>query len=91
MSRGVNDVDARALVVDRTVFGEDGDATLALEIVGIHHAFADSFVSSEGARLLEQAVDQRGFAMIDVRDDGDIADRASGGHVAEPGKKGGAA
>jgi hypothetical protein len=41
--------------------------------------------------LLQQAVDQRGFAMIDVRDDGDIADRTSGGHVEEPGKKGGAA
>jgi len=44
-------------------------------------------VSGEGARLLQQAVDQRGFAMIDVRDDGDIADRTSGRHVKNRAKK----
>ena len=30
-------------------------------------------VFAEGAGLLQQAVDQRGLAVVDVRDDGDVA------------------
>ncbi len=30
-------------------------------------------VGGEGARLLEQLVDQRGLAVVDVGDDGDVA------------------
>ena len=33
---GVDDVDARALPVDRGALGEDGDAALALDVVGVH-------------------------------------------------------
>ena len=39
----------------------------------IHHALGDALVLAEGARLLEQAVDERGLAMVDVGDDGDVA------------------
>ena len=38
--------------------------------------FGDTLVRGERARLVEQLVYQRGLAMIDVRDDGDVADRA---------------
>ena len=31
------------------------------------------FVGAESAALLQHGVDQRGLAMVDVRDDGDIA------------------
>ncbi len=31
-------------------------------------------VGAEGAGLLEQLIDERGLAVIDVRDDGDVAD-----------------
>ena len=33
----------------------------------------DGLVVAEGARLLEKLVDQRGLAMVDVRDDRDVA------------------
>ncbi len=41
----------------------------------------------KSARLLEQAVDEGGLAMIDVGDDGDIADRTLHGNLGT-GKKG---
>ena len=71
---GVDDVDAVALPLDRGRLGEDGDAALALEVVGIEGPLDRGLVLAEGAGLLEQGVDQRGLAMVDVRDDRDVAD-----------------
>ena len=73
---GVDDVDARAAVLDGAVLGEDGDATLALDVVRIHDALAHALMRGEGAGLLEQAVHEGRLAVVDVRDDGDVADRA---------------
>ena len=70
---GVDDVDAGALPLDRGRLGQDGDAALALEVVGIHGAFDLALVLAVDARLLQQPVDQRGLAVVDVGDDGDIA------------------
>src|SRR5262249_56650906 len=63
-------------VVDRAVLREDGDAALALDVVRVHHALADLLVRREGARLLQQAIDESRLAVIDMGDDGDIADGA---------------
>ena len=54
--------------------GEDGDAALALEVVGIHRALGHLLVVAEGAGLLQQPVDQGGLAVVDVGDDGDVAE-----------------
>ena len=72
----VDDVDVHARVVDRAVLGEDGDPALALEIVRIHHALRRALVGGEGAGLLQQTVDERRLAVVDVGDDGDVADGA---------------
>ena len=40
---------------------------------GIHHARVDVLVVAESAGLAQQLVDQGGLAVIDVGDDGDIA------------------
>ena len=69
----VDDVDAIILVGDGSRLGHDGDAALPLEIVGVHYAFGDALVLAERSRLLQQAVDEGGLAMIDVGDDGDVA------------------
>ena len=71
---GVDDVDVRAFVRDRAVLGEDGDAALALEVVRVHHALDQVLVRGERAGLAQQLVDQRGLAVVDVGDDGDVAD-----------------
>jgi hypothetical protein len=67
---GVDDVDVGAAITHRAVLGEDGDAALALEVIGVHDPFLHVLVRREGARLLQQLVDERGLAVVDVGDDG---------------------
>ena len=74
VARRVDDIDARALPDDRRRLGEDGDATLTLEIVRVHGALGNLLVVAEGAALFQQAVDQRCLAMVDVRDNRDVTD-----------------
>ncbi len=46
---------------------------LAFDVVAVHRAFGDGLVVAEGAGLLQKLVHERGLAMVDVRDDGDVA------------------
>ena len=71
----VDDVDLAAVEVDGRVLGEDGDAALALELVRVHHALGHLLVGAKGAGLAQHGVDERGLAMVDMGDDGDIAYR----------------
>src|SRR5690606_4885553 len=49
VSRGVNDVDVCTLVLDRTVFRQDGDATLFLDIARVHDPFGHVLVIAKGS------------------------------------------
>ena len=76
---GVDDVDpglaGLAVPQHRGALGQDGDAALALLVVGVHGALGVRLVGAEDAGLGEQLVDQRGLAVVDVGDDGDVAQR----------------
>ena len=67
--------------MDGRVLGEDGDAALFFEVVGVHDALGDGLIGAEGAGLTQHGVDERGLAVIDVRDDGDVADGLGGVRV----------
>ena len=69
----VHDVDQGLAVVHRGVLRQDGDAALALELVAVHGALGDPLVGPQHAALAEHRIDQRGLAVVDVRDDGDVA------------------
>ena len=73
VARRVDDVDARALPDHGGAFRQDRDAALALEVVPVQRALGDLLIGAEGPALLEQAVDQGGLAVVDVGDDGDVA------------------
>ena len=77
---GVDDVDEVVLPLHRAVLGADGDAALALEVVAVHHALVDVRVLAEHVRGAEDAVDQRRLAVVDVGDDGEVADLGGGVH-----------
>ena len=73
MAGCIDNVDFYVVIENRGVLGEDGDAALALQFVRVHHSFDVVFVGAKGAALLQHGVDQRGFAVVDVRDDSDVA------------------
>ncbi len=71
----VHDVDVVILVFERGVLGADGDALFLFQIHGIHQALFLRLVLvfAKSSRLLEQAIHERGLAVVNVRDDGDIS------------------
>ena len=73
MARRVDDVDLDALIVDGDVLGQNGDAALALLIVGVQDALLHFLVLAEHVGRPQQTVDQRSLTMVDVRDDGNVA------------------
>ena len=74
VARRVDDVEAHALVRDAGLLGQDRDAALALEVHRVHDPIDDDLVDAEDARLAEHRVDERGLAVVDVGDDGEVAD-----------------
>src|SRR5207244_4417528 len=71
----IHNVDLGTTVKDGGVFGEDGDAALALELVRIHYALDVRLIGFEDSTLPEHAVNQRRFSMINVRDNRHVANR----------------
>jgi hypothetical protein len=76
---GVDDVDAGfarlAVPEDAGALGEDGDPAFALLVVRVHGALYRRLIGSENARLGEQLIHERSLAVVDVGDDGDVAER----------------
>ena len=70
----------RAGVLDRRVLGENGDALLTFQIVGIHDTIRNFLTFVEHVGLLEHGVNQGGLAVIDVRYDCHITDITANCH-----------
>ena len=73
VARRVHDVDLHVLVVDGGVLGQNGDAALPLQIVGVHDPLHRGLVLAVDAALLEHFVHQGGLAVVDVGDNGDVS------------------
>ena len=73
MTGSIDDVDLHIVVEDGRVLGQNRDAALALQLVGVHHAFDVVFVGAKSAALLQHGIDQSGLAMVNVRNNGDVA------------------
>ena len=78
---GVHDVDLDAAIGDRGVLRHDRDALLALEVDRVHDPLGHRLVRAEDAALPEHGVDQRRLAVVDVGDDGDVAEVRPDLHV----------
>ncbi len=78
VTRGVDEVDPRALPLDRGRLGEDRDAALALLVVGVEDAIDSRLVVGEHAGGAQQRIHERRLAVVDVRDQRDIAKGGTG-------------
>ena len=74
MSRSVNDVDFRVPVTNTDIFCEDRDSPFAFEIVVVKETFVHFLIFAEEFGLFDDLVNERGFAMVDMCDDGDVSD-----------------
>jgi len=74
MARRVHGIDPHALPFHRSAFGQDGDAALALLVVGVHGALGHLLVFPYRTGLAQELINQRGLAVVDMGDDGDVAD-----------------
>ena len=74
VTRSIDDVDRVTFPVDRGVLGLDGDALLTLEVHRVHGAFGDGLVFTVSAAGLKELVDEGGLAVINVGNDGEVAD-----------------
>ena len=73
MAGSVDDIDAGVLPDERGDLGKDGDAALSFEVIRIHRPFGDFLVVAEGAGLGQEPVDHGCLAVIDMGNDGDVA------------------
>ena len=73
MARGIDDVDLHALVGAGAVLGQNGDAALTLDIAAVHDTLCHDLIVAESAALTQQGIHQRGLAVVNVSDNGDVA------------------
>ena len=73
VARGVDDVDFVSFVADRNVLGENGDATLAFKVVVVKNEFAGLLILTKELCLVQHTVDQGGFSVVDMRNNGNIS------------------
>ena len=73
VARRVHNVDLGVAVLDGGILGQDGDAALPLQIVGVHHPFHCLLILTVYAALLEHLIHQRSLAVVDVGNNGDVS------------------
>ena len=73
VARGIDDVDLDALVGAGAVLGQNGNAALTLDIAAVHDTLGDNLVIAECAALMQHCVHQRGLAVVNVSDNGNVA------------------
>ena len=76
----IDDVELDVAVANRGVFGENGNAALFFERIGIHHARFDVLALAEDAALLEHGVDEGSLAMIDMGNNSDVSNIGASFH-----------
>ena len=70
----VDDIDFAVFVTDTDIFCQNGDAAFAFNIVAVEETLMHFLIFAENFCLFDDFVDKRGFAMVDVCNDGDVSD-----------------
>ena len=78
VSGRIDDVDLVVVPTDRGALRVDRDAAFAFQVVRIHRPLLELTVSGDRLGLFQELVDQGGFPVVDVGDDGDVSNTAHG-------------
>ena len=74
MAGCIDYVDLDPFIMNRSIFGKDGNASFPFDIVGVHDSLLNFLILTKNAALLKQLIDQCGLAVIDVGDNGYVSD-----------------
>jgi hypothetical protein len=74
VTRSIDDFDFNVFVPYRYVFRDDGDASLTLQVVVVEDQVVELLVLIEQLRGMNDLVHERGLAVVNVGNDGDIPD-----------------
>ena len=69
----IDDIDLYAVIVDRRIFCQNRNASLALQCAGVHDALFHDLILAERAALFEHLIDERRLAVIDVCNDRNVS------------------
>ncbi len=78
VARGVDDIDEEIPEPDRCVLRQNRDTSLAFQIGVVHDSVGHMLVRAEGAALPEERVHECGLAVVDVRNNGNVAPKRVG-------------
>ena len=73
MARSIDNIDLDTLVGAGAVLGQNGNATLTLDIAAVHDALSHDLIIAECAALTQHCVHQGGLAVVNVSDNGNVA------------------
>ena len=73
MARGINDVNLYIIIMNSCIFGQNRDAPLPLDVIGVHNTLCDFLVFPEHTALFQQLVHNRCLAVVDMGDNRDIS------------------
>jgi hypothetical protein len=71
---GVDDIDLDIFVPDGHVFGQNGDAAFAFYVVVVQNELPGLLVGAEQLTVVEDLVNQGGFAVVNVGDNRNVSD-----------------
>ncbi|GMW02672.1 MAG: hypothetical protein AMXMBFR84_38080 [Candidatus Hydrogenedentota bacterium] len=80
MAGRIDDIEVVILPIDSAVLGTDGNAAFLFQLIGVHDPFGYAGIFAKRVGNAENGVDEGGFTMVDVRNNGDIADLICGMH-----------
>jgi hypothetical protein len=73
----INDVDSHAIPHHGNVLGQNGNPAFSLQVIGVQNAGAHLLILAEHAALFNKAIHERSFPVVNVCDDGNIANVGS--------------
>ncbi len=74
VTRGVDDIYFKSFVVDRDVFGENGNPSFTFEVVVVHDKLAGIFIFTEKVSREEHFVHEGSFAMVNMGNNSNVSD-----------------
>ena len=73
MSGRIDDIDLDAVIMHGGIFGENRDAALSFDGIGVHDTLLRRLIFPIYAALLQHFIHKRRFAVVDMCDDGDVS------------------